>query len=117
MKLIDMSDKEILEKVTPMAVHTENAWNEKDYEKFCQYLFIEQEHDFTSENFYEQIESNYDRLGKHTVKDFVMLHRNPENIVVMWELGIENRSEPGLIVYKFKDHENKIAISSCILHD
>lgn len=56
MKLHGMSDKEILKKVTPLAVHTENAWNDKNYEMFCHYLFIEPDHDFTSENFYEQIE-------------------------------------------------------------
>ena len=70
-----------------------------------------------SENFYEQIENNYDRLGMHTVKDFVVLHRNPENIVIMWKLGIEKRSEPGLIVYKFQDHNNKIVITGCTFHD
>ncbi len=117
MNLIEMSEKEILDLVTPLAEHTEKAWNDKNYEMFCEHLLIEPEHDFTSDNFYDQIKRNYDKWGLHTVKDFIALNRNPENIVVMWELGIENREEPGVIIYKFTEHENKIVITGCTFHD
>ena len=35
MKLLGLSDKEILDIVKPLAEHTENSWNEKSYENFC----------------------------------------------------------------------------------
>jgi len=117
MKFTEMSDNEILDIVTPLAVHTEKAWNEKNYEMFCHYLLIGPEHNFTSENFYEQIEKNYDDLGLHTVKGLKTLHRNPENIVVMWEVDFEKRVEPGVIIYIFTEHEQKIVITGCTLHE
>ncbi len=117
MNFTEMSDNEILTIVRPLAEHTENAWNEKNYENFCQYLLLEPDHDFTPENFYEQIERNYERLGLHTVKEHIAIHKNPDNAVVMWKLGIENRAEPGVIIYIFTEHENEIVITGCTLHD
>ena len=117
MKFTELSDQEILEIVTPLVVDTENAWNNKNYKMFCQHLLIDPEHEFTSENFYAQIEKKHTRLGAHTVKDCIALHRNPDNIVVMWEVGIECRDEPGVIIYKFTEQKNKIVITGCTFHD
>lgn len=41
MKIIDHTEKEILDIVEPLAEHTENAWNQKNYDGFCHYFLEE----------------------------------------------------------------------------
>ena len=41
MKAQGLSDQEILGVVQPLAEHTENAWNEKNYQEFIRYLIDE----------------------------------------------------------------------------
>ncbi|MGB2221508.1 hypothetical protein [Neptunomonas phycophila] len=41
MQAKDLSDKEILDIVMPLAEHTENAWNEKNYNEFIRYFLDE----------------------------------------------------------------------------
>ncbi len=78
----NLTDKEIIDIVMPLAKHTEDSWNKKDYWLFCHYLLEDPEHKFTEECFNGQIEKNYDKYGKHTIKYLVTLHRNPDNVIV-----------------------------------
>ena len=80
---------------------------------FCRYLAEEPEHKFTEENFNEQIENSYDTYGNHTITKFVTLHRNPENVIVIWKVQFEKRHEPGLLMYKFIERDNEVLIESC----
>jgi hypothetical protein len=113
MKFTELSDSEILDIVKPLADHTEGSWNQKDYDSFCRYLFEDPEHKFTEENFNKQIDENYDTYGNHTVTEFVTLHRNPDNIIIIWKVDFEKRNEPGLLMYKFKEHNNQVLIEGC----
>ena len=63
--------------------------------------------------FNSQVKENYDTFGKHTITEFVALHRNPENIIVLWKVSFENRKEPGLLMYRFIEKEEKILIEGC----
>ena len=112
MIFIELSDKEIITIVKPLAEHTENSWNQKSYDGFCRYLLDES----PEEEFNKQIEENYDTYGNHTISKFLTLHRNPENVIVIWEVDFENRKEPGLLIYEFKAHKGKVLISGCQYH-
>jgi len=117
MKFIDHTEKEILDIVEPLAEHTENAWNQKNYDGFCRYFLEESpEQRFPEEEFNKQIEESYDTYGSHTISEFVALHRNPENVIVIWKVDFEKRKEPGLLMYEFEEHEGKVLISGCSYH-
>jgi len=117
MKLIELSDKEIITIVKPLAEHTESSWNQKNYDDFCRYLLVKRPgHKFPEEEFNKQIEESYDTYGNHTISDFVALHRNPENVIVIWKVDFENRKEPGLLMYEFEQHEGNMLISGCSYH-
>ncbi len=113
----DLSDKQILDIVQPLAEHTENAWNDKDYSGFIK-CFIEEdpsEH-FPEEEFNRQIEEDYDVYGKHTIADLVTIHRNPDHVIVIWKVKLANRQEPGLLIYGFREREGKVLIEGCSYH-
>lgn len=117
MESTGLTDKEILDIVLPLANHTENSWNEKNYSEFIRY-FIEEdpsEH-FHEEEFNRQIEESYEEYGKHTIADLVTIHRNPDNVIVIWKLDLENRIEPGLLIYGFKNRDGQVLIEGCSYH-
>lgn len=113
----DVSDKEVLDIVRPLAEHTENAWNQKDYDGFCHYFLEESpEQRFPEEEFNRQIEENYDTYGIHKIADLVTIHRNPDHTIVIWKLDLEKRQEQGLLIYGFREHEGRILIEGCSYH-
>jgi len=114
MKFLELNDKEIIEIVKPLAEHTENSWNQKNYVDFCHY-FLEETPDrkFPEDEFNRQLEESYDEFGIHTISEFVALHRNPTNVIVIWKVEFENRKEPGLLTYVFEEYESKVLISGC----
>jgi hypothetical protein len=113
----DLSDKEILDIVKPLAEHTENAWNEKNYNEFIRYFYEESPSDtFPEEDFKRQIEENYDIYGKHTIADLVAIHRNPDHVIVLWKVELEKRKEPGLLIYGFKERAGQVLIEGCAYH-
>jgi len=117
MKFINLNDNEIIDIVKPLAEHTEESWNQKNYNDFCHYLLgMDSDKKFTEEEFNRQIEENYDVLGKHEIADFVTIHRNPDNVIVLWTVNFENRVEPGLLMYSFAESEGKVLIQSCTYH-
>ena len=72
MKAQGLSDQEILGVVQPLAEHTENAWNEKNYQEFIRYLIDEHpDQVFPESEFNRQLEESYDALGKHTLADLL----------------------------------------------
>ena len=112
MKFLTLDDKELLQVVKPLAEHTENSWNQKSYEDFCHYL----SDPFPEEEFSRQLKDSYDEFGIHTITDLVVIHRNPENVVVIWQVSFEKREEPGLLMYCFIEREGKALIGDCSYH-
>jgi len=108
-----LSDNEILDIVKPLAEHTESAWNLKNYDMFCRYLLEDSERKFTEQNFNGQIEKSHHKYGNHSITEFVALHRNPENVIVLWKVGFEKRPEPGLLMYRFTEHDGEVLIEGC----
>jgi hypothetical protein len=117
MKFIELTDKEILDIVKPLAEHTENSWNQKDYAGFCRFLIEETPGQmFPEEEFRRQIEENHDTYGNHTIADLVAIHRNPDHVIVIWKVSLEKRKELGLLIYGFREHEGQILIEGCSYH-
>ncbi|MFT5422183.1 MAG: hypothetical protein ACI9D5_002951 [Candidatus Endobugula sp.] len=125
MIFLNIDDEKIINIVKPLAEHTEESWNQKNYHGFCLY-FLEDDPEttFTEEKFNHQIEENYDVFGKHTIADLVVIHRNPDNVMVIWKVNFENRVEPGLLtsrvleprpgsMYGFTEYEGEVLIHGC----
>ncbi|ODC04017.1 hypothetical protein BFW38_11195 [Terasakiispira papahanaumokuakeensis] len=117
MEAMNLSDDDILAVVKPLAEHTEQAWNEKNYHEFIRY-FIEEDptENFPEDEFYRQIEENYNLHGQHTIADLVAIHRNPDHVIVLWKVDLEKRPEPGLLIYGFREHEGQVFIEGCAYH-
>ncbi|WP_261841401.1 hypothetical protein [Aliamphritea ceti] len=117
MKTKGLSDKEILDLVQPLAEHTEQSWNNKNYSGFIQYFIDENpSENFPEEEFNRQIEENYDSYGKHTISDLVAIHRNPDHVIVLWKVKLETRKEPGLLIYGFRERVGNVLIEGCSYH-
>lgn len=112
MKFAEFDDEKLLNVVKPLAEHTEKSWNKKSYEDFCLYLSDQ----FPEEEFNRQLEDSYDEFGIHTITSLVAIHRNPENVIVIWQVDFEKRKEPGLLMYCFIESEDKALIGGCTYH-
>lgn len=112
MNFLKLDNKELLSVVKPLAEHTENSWNKKIYEDFCLYFSGQ----FPEKEFNRQLEDSYDKFGIHTITDFVAIHRNPDNVIVLWQVDFEKREEPGLLMYCFIESGGEVLIAGCTYH-
>ena len=117
----NLTDDEVLAIVKPLAEHTENSWNQKDYQGFCRYLLENSseggcEEHFPEAEFQRQLEENYPLHGDHKISDLVTIHRNPDHVIVIWKVTLEKRPEPGLLIYGFREHDGEILIEGCSYH-
>ena len=44
------------------------------------------------------------------------IHINPTNVIIIWEIDFEKRSEPGLGVYRFIETNGNIEVESSLHH-
>lgn len=117
MKFMELTDTEIIDIVQPLAEHTENSWNQKDYEAFCRFLIVETtDQKLPEEEFSRQLKENYDVHGKHSIADLVAIHRNPDHVIVIWKVALEKREAPGLLIYGFREHKGEVMIEGCSYH-
>ena len=117
MRIRDLSNEEIIDVVKPLAEHTENSWNSKDYHEFCRYLAGgSNDSEFTEEEFNRQLKESYDVFGCHTIGDLIAIHRNPDNVIVLWKVNFEKRKDPGLLMYEFIERDGQILIPACSYH-
>ena len=116
MHLSSLPDNEIIDVLLPLAESMEEGWNQKNYDLFINNATEEAKTSFTISHFNKEIERSYDKLGKHTIQDVAMLHKNPDNIIVIWKVKYEKRNEPGLLIYHFEERNNKIVISGSTNH-
>lgn len=116
MSLQDSEDKEILEAVKPIAEQLEAGWNENDYQKFIKHVAIDKKESIDINNFNKQRTESINVLGKSTLGQLVKIHKNPNNIVIIWEILFEKRPEPGLGVYRFIESNGTITVESSLHH-
>jgi len=112
-----LTDQEVLKCVQPLAEHTEQSWNDKNYEAFIRYFIDDNpsEH-FPEKEFNRQLEESYELYGRHTIGDLVVVHRNPDHVIVIWKVLFEKRQEPGLLIYGFREREGRVLIEGCSYH-
>ncbi len=54
------------------------------------------------------------KLGDGVINKIESIHKNPSNVVITWKVSFANRSELGLSIYRFKEINNEINVTSCI---
>lgn len=116
MNIQDSSESEILDIVTPIAIALESAWNDNNYEKFIQHVAADKRDSLDINNFNRQRTEAINELGKSTLGRVVATHKNPENIVIIWEILFEKRAEPGIGVYRFSESHGTINVESSLHH-
>ncbi|MFW2373389.1 MAG: hypothetical protein ACN4GM_09745 [Gammaproteobacteria bacterium] len=116
MKLLSNTDNEILNTLIILAENMENGWNENDYVKFSKDQTDEFRKQVDIHEFNKQRNDAYGQLGSHEIIDFVTLHKNPDNIIIIWKMKFEKRDEHGLAIYYFKEINDKAVISGAMFH-
>jgi len=116
MILLNKSDEEILNALTPLAIDMENGWNENNYQKFSLNMTDDFRNQVDLEEFNKQRNEAYPKLGNHELSNLVVLHKNPDNIIIIWKMKYEKRNELGLAMYYFKELNDKIVIIGSMFH-
>ena len=114
MELLNKTESELLEIVTPIAQSMAKAWSSDNYENFIEYFEAHKKEALDLESFTTQRSWVSEELGSYTLSDIESIHKNPGNIIVIWKVNFSNRDEQGLGIYRFKDINGTIQVSSCI---
>ena len=107
-----MTDQEILVIVSPMVERMLLGWDENDYAKFTSHFSDKFLQLITKEEFDKQRGTTFPQLGKHTNLKFIHIHRNPDNVVVIWEIAYTGRSMPALALCVFIKVEHGFVMSA-----
>ncbi|MDH5217308.1 MAG: hypothetical protein OEX19_06420 [Gammaproteobacteria bacterium] len=110
MELLNKTETEIIDIVTPIAKNMIEAWSKDDYDDFINYFH---ENSLSNEDFKTQ-RSWVQYLGVYSLDKLVELHKNPDNLVVIWKIKFANRKEPGIGLYRFIEENNQIKSKGCI---
>lgn len=116
MKLLNMSDVDILSTVKPMAKNMEEGWNENNYKLFSRDLTEETMIKFDADCLNDQHLEAYKKLGNQSIGELMAIHKNPDNLVVIWKVEYEKRQSPGVVIYQFSESEGKLVITSSHSH-
>lgn len=114
MELLSKTESEILDVVTPIAKSMIEAWSNDDYETFIEYFEEHKQKSLSLEDFTTQRSWVASELGAYSLNKFENLHKNPSNVVIIWKIGFDKRNELGLGIYRFKEINGEILVSSCI---
>ena len=114
MELLNKSESEIIKIVTPMAKGMAEAWSNDDYLEFIGFFDNDKKGLLTEEDFKTQRAWVAEELGIYSINKIESIHKNPGNMIIIWKVSFSHRSELGLGIYRFKEVNNKIVVSSCI---
>ena len=114
MELLNKTESEIVEIVTPIAKSMAEAWSNDDYKSFTVYFEKDKKGILTEDDFKTQRSWVAEELGSYTINEIESIHQNPTNVVITWKVSFSNRSELGLGIYRFKEINNEINVTSCI---
>ena len=116
MDILNSTDIELLEICKPIAQKLESGWNNNDYETFIENVAPDRKSSISIESFNKQRAKAIEELGESSLKSLIAIHRNPENVVVIWEIGFKKRPEPGVGVYCFSEINGVIKVASSLHH-
>lgn len=66
-------------------------------------------------DFHKQRKEIMSELGKHLKMDFVAIHKNPDNLIVMWRLFFTHREMSALVTYIFCENKGQLQIAGAML--
>ena len=116
MEILKLSDEGIVNVVTPIALQMEEAWNNNNYDKFLEHVSLESRNKIDHASFISQRDEAIPELGKNTLKEIVTLHKNPDNVIVIWKVKFEKREETGLRIMFFKENNGRVVVDSSTCH-
>ena len=116
MKIQNANEREIINKITPIVKELEKGWNNNDYEIFIQHVANDKKQLIDIENFKQQRSNAIKELGKSSLGKLIKVHKNPGNVVAIWEIKFEKRSETGIGVYRFIETSEGIKVESSLHH-
>jgi len=112
MGIFKLSDSEVLSVLEPIAKNMQVGWDEDNYAQFCEH-FSDNMRDHVNENNYKRQRADiFPELGPHKEIKFLALHRNPNEIIVLWQMYCSNRETPVLLSYFFRENKAKIEIAA-----
>jgi len=114
MELLNKSETEMIEILTPIAKDMAEAWSNDDYHTFITFFEKDKKGLLTEEDFKTQRSWVAEELGAYSIDKIELIHKNPGNVIITWKVSFSNRSEPGLGIYRFKEINNEIIVQSCI---
>ena len=114
MDLLHKTEAVIIELVTPIAKSMAKAWSIYDYTSFTAYFEKDKKDSLTEDAFKTQRSWVAEELGAYSLDKIESIHFNPGNLVITWKIAFTNRSELDLAIYRFKEINNEIVVSSCI---
>ncbi len=114
MSIQESNVDEILEVVTPIAKQLETGWNENNYDKFIQHVASDKKDSIDKDSFTKQRTEAIKELGKSTLGQPIKVHKNPNNVVVIWEILFDKRPEPGIGIYRFVETNGIIKVESSL---
>ena len=112
--LLNIPESEIIEIVTPIAKSIAEAWSNDNYHTFIGYFEKDKKGLLTEDDFKTQRSWVAEELGAYSINKIESIHKNPSNVVITWKVNFANRDELGLAIYRFKEIDNEIIVSSCI---
>ncbi len=110
MTIFDLSDEDVLAVLTPIAESMQVGWDDDNYEKFSEFFTEDMKKDVNSVDYKKQRNEIFPDLGKHKKIEFLAIHKNPSEIIVMWRLFCTNREVPALVTYYFNENSEKVKI-------
>ena len=116
MSLLDKPDNEIIDLALPLVESMESGWDNDNYFVFTKSFSDSMKNIITEENYNNQRKHIFPILGKHKCLELLILHRNTDNVTIIWKMYCEKREEPILLMCSFKDENNRISISSAIIN-
>ena len=116
MNLLDKSDQEIISIALPLVESMESGWDNDDYAVFTKSFSGKMKSIITKENYNEQRNHIFPILGKHKKLEFFTLHRNPDNVTIIWKMFCVKREEPILLMCSFLNEIDSVVITSAIIN-
>ncbi|MDH5395046.1 MAG: hypothetical protein OEW97_02130 [Gammaproteobacteria bacterium] len=110
MELLNKTETEIIDTITPIAKNMIDAWSKDDYDSFINYFH---ENSLSHEDFKTQ-RSWVHYLGAYSLDKLVEIHKNPDNLVIIWKIKFANREELGIGIYRFIEENKQIKSKGCI---
>ena len=115
MELLNKTDKEIIEIISPLINNMESAWDNNDHSSFIENFSTDMREAATEEDFNEQRSHLFPLYGKSTRIEPALIHKNKNSINIIWKKHCEKLENPVLLICTFEEEHNNIVISSAFL--